>query len=370
MPASKSSSTWSTTTPPRSNENGPTIFLPRIRQTVSITFFRQNKVFYANYTGTGNTLRADFSIVRRLIQDSLRYWVSEMHVDGFRFDLASVFSRNESGEPVANPPILWDIDSDPALAGAKLIAEAWDAGGLYQVGSFGGDKWHEWNGQFRDDMRRFVKGDRGMAGKLRDRISGSPDLYAHAHASYDQGINFVTSHDGFTLNDLVSYNSKHNEQNLESGRDGTDQNWSWNCGAEGPVSNPEIERLRKAQIKNLFMLTLSSQGTPMLLMGDEVRRTQQGNNNAYCQDNEVSWFDWDLCRQNPDILRFVRLLIRLRLNLDRPPGNHVTYKKLMSNARIEWHGVELGKPDWSEDSHSLAFTFYSATGDWVRHFLL
>ncbi len=350
------------------NENGPTLSYRGLENSFYYILER-NKVFYANYTGTGNTLRADFSIVRRLIKDSLRYWVSEMHVDGFRFDLASVFSRNESGEPVANPPILWDIDSEPALAGTKLIAEAWDAGGLYQVGSFGADKWKEWNGQFRDDVRRFVKGDRGMAQKLRDRISGSPDLYTLGYMPQQHGINFVTCHDGFTLNDLVSYNSKHNEKNLESDRDGMDQNWSWNCGVEGPSSDPAIERLRRAQIKNLLFLTVLSRGIPMLLMGDEVRRTQQGNNNAYCQDNEVSWFDWDLLEQNADILRFARLLIRLRLNLDLALGAYITEERQLSKARIEWHGVRLGKPDWSEDSHTLACTVYSASG-WVRHALL
>jgi isoamylase len=350
------------------NENGPTLCYRGLENSVYY-ILQRNRVFYENYTGTGNTLRADHAVVRRLIKDSLQYWVSEMHVDGFRFDLASVFSRSDSGQPMANSPILWDIDSDPALAGAKLIAEAWDAGGLYQVGSFAVDKWKEWNGQFRDDMRRFVKGDRGMVGKLRDRLSGSPDLYRLRDDSPGQGINFVTCHDGFTLNDLVSYNFKHNEKNLESDKDGSAENWSWNCGVEGPSNNPDIERLRRAQIKNLLVLNLLSRGTPMLLMGDEVRRTQQGNNNAYCQDNEVSWFDWDLCKKNPDILRFVQMLIRLRLDCDRSRGGKATLNQILSNAHIAWHGVKLGKPDWSEDSHTLACTFYSVTG-WVFHFLV
>jgi glycogen operon protein len=229
---------------------------------------------YANYSGTGNTLNANHSMVRRLILDSLHYWVEEMHVDGFRFDLASILSRDEEGHPLANPPILWDIETDPTLAGTKLIAEAWDAGGLYQVGSFLGDKWKEWNGRFRDDMRAFLKSDPGMVGKVASRFLASPDLYAHEGREPEQSINFVTCHDGFTLNDLVSYNEKHNEANGENNNDGHNYNLSWNCGVEGPTADPAIEQLRTRQIKNFFTLTLLSLGVPMLLMGDEVRRWQ------------------------------------------------------------------------------------------------
>ena len=218
---------------------------------------------YADYTGTGNTLNANHPIVRRLIVDSLRYWVEVMHVDGFRFDLASILSRDEDGWPLANPPILWDIETDPVLAGTKLIAEAWDAAGLYQVGSFVGDSWKEWNGKFRDDVRSFLKGDNGTAGRVAARLFGSPDLYGHEEREAEQSVNFVTCHDGFTLNDLVSYNHKHNEANGEDNRDGTAWNLSWNCGVEGPTADPAVERLRTRQVKNCFTLTLLALGVPM-----------------------------------------------------------------------------------------------------------
>ncbi|HUY82581.1 MAG TPA: glycogen debranching protein GlgX [Acidobacteriaceae bacterium] len=349
------------------NERGPTLCFRGLENSFYYILNR-DKATYANYTGAGNTLKANHSIVKRLILDSLKYWVSEMHVDGFRFDLASVFSRSESGEPMANPPILWEIDSDPVLAGTKLIAEAWDAGGLYQVGSFGQDKWKEWNGQFRDDVRSFSKGDRSTAVKLRERISGSLDLYKDGHRPAGQSINFVTCHDGFTLNDLVSYNLKHNQANHELNNDGTNANFSWNCGVEGFTTDADIERLRTQQIKNLFALTLLSVGTPMLLMGDEVRRTQKGNNNAYCQDNETSWLDWNLCAANADLLRFVRHMIQFRLDFDHGiEGGRLTLEEYLAKARIEWHGVELGKPDWSNDSHSVAFTLHSFVSSHVRY---
>ena len=242
---------------------------------------------FANYSGTGNTLNANHPVVRRLIVDSLRYWVESMHVDGFRFDLASILSRDESGQPIANPPVLFDIETDPVLAGTKLIAEAWDAAGLYQVGGFVGDFWKEWNGRFRDDVRAFVMGDRGMVPRLASRLLGSPDLYGHEEREAEQSINFVTCHDGFTLNDLVSYDHKHNEANGEDNRDGANDNRSWNCGVEGPSADPGIEALRQRQVKNFLAINLLALGTPMILMGDEVRRTQQGNNNAYCHDNET-----------------------------------------------------------------------------------
>ena len=247
---------------------------------------------YADFSGTGNTLNANGAIVRRLILDSLRYWVEEMHVDGFRFDLAAVLSRDEDGNPMADPPVLWEIETDPVLAGTKLIAEAWDAGGLYQVGSFVGDRWVEWNGRFRDDVRAFVKSDPGMVPAIMDRLLGSADLYGHKHRDAQASINFVTCHDGFTLEDLVSYDRKHNEANGEDNRDGNDENLSWNCGVEGPTTDPAIERLRGRQVRNLLAIDLLSLGVPMLLMGDEVRRTQGGNNNAYCHDDPTAWFDW------------------------------------------------------------------------------
>ncbi len=316
-----------------------------------------DKSRYANYSGTGNTLNANQPMVRRLILDSLHYWVEEMHVDGFRFDLASILSRDESGHPLANPPILWDIETDPILAGTKLMAEAWDAAGLYQVGHFIGDRWKEWNGQFRDDMRQFWKGDKGTVARVTSRIIASPDLYGHEEREPDQSINFVTSHDGFTLNDLVSYNHKHNEANKEGNQDGSDFNFSWNCGVEGPTDDPRVERLRNRQVKNFLAVTLMALGVPMLLMGDEVRRTQQGNNNAYCQDNEISWFDWSLLEKHADIHRFVKLFIRLRLSLDIfKYDRNLSLTQLLHQAQIQWHGRKINQPDWGYNSHSIAIS--------------
>ena len=231
---------------------------------------------YANYSGCGNTFNANNPIVRRLIIDSLHHWVREMHVDGFRFDLASILARDERGCPLKDPPLLWDIETDPALAGIKLIAEAWDAAGLYQVGSFIGDSWKEWNGRFRDDVRSFLRGDPGMVSRFASRLLASPDIYGHEECVPEQSINFVTCHDGFTLNDLVSYNWKHNEANGEGNRDGCDHNLSWNCGVEGPADDPAVETLRNRQVKNFLALTLLALGAPMILMGDEVRQTQGG----------------------------------------------------------------------------------------------
>jgi glycogen operon protein len=348
------------------NEQGPTLCFRGLENSFYYILGR-DRTTYANYTGAGNTLKANHSIVKRLILDSLRYWASEMHIDGFRFDLASIFSRDESGKPMLNPPIIWEIDSDPVLAGTKLIAEAWDSGGLYQVGSFGQDKWKEWNGQFRDDIRRFAKGDQNTVMKLRERIAGSLDLYRERDRPAGQSINFVTCHDGFTLNDLVSYNVKHNEANGESNADGSNENFSWNCGVEGPSTNADVEHLRAQQCKNLLALTLLSVGTPMLLMGDEIRRTQLGNNNAYCQNNETSWFDWSLCVANADLLRFVQLLIRTHLHFDQgTESGQITLEDYLSKAHIEWHGVEIGKPDWGESSHSLALSLHNLAATQMR----
>jgi isoamylase len=330
----------------------------------------KDKSRYADYTGCGNTLNANQPIVRRLIQDSLRYWVTQMHVDGFRFDLASILSRDEEGRPVPNPPVLWDIESDPLLAGTKLIAEAWDAAGLYQVGSFIGDRWQEWNGRFRDDVRRFLKGDNGSVPAVASRILGSPDLYGHEEREAEQSINLVTCHDGFTLNDLVSYNRKHNEANGENDRDGSDNNLSWNCGMEGPSDDSTVEAVRNRQIKNFFALTLLAAGTPMLLMGDEVRRTQRGNNNAYCQDSDLSWFDWGLLDRHSDIHRFVRELNGFRQRRDVVEGSAPSLNQLLRRARIEWHGVALKRPDWNDHSHSLAFTLRTLRGRFLLHGML
>ena len=311
---------------------------------------------YANYSGCGNVVNANNSVVRRMIRDCLRYWVQEMHVDGFRFDLASILTRDEEGHPMVNPPIVWTIDTDPVLANTKIIAEAWDAGGLYQVGHFAGDRFREWNGPFRDDIRRFLKGDAGMVNTVARRLMGSPDLFDSARRS----VNFVTAHDGFTLNDLVSYSHKHNLANGEQNRDGTDANYSWNHGVEGPTTDPEVERLRRRQIRNFFVLNLVSQGTPMLLMGDEVRRTQFGNNNGYCQDNETSWFNWEDVERNRDLLRFVRGLITF---VRRYEAFHY------SNGKVPYHfhGTALDHPDWSEKARHLSFTLRDPSGERFFH---
>ena len=331
----------------------------------------KDKSRYADYTGCGNTLNANRSIVRRLIQDSLRYWVSQMHVDGFRFDLASILSRDEDGRLLPNPPVLWDIESDPLLARTKLIAEAWDAAGLYQVGSFIGDRWQEWNGRFRDDVRRFLKGDNGSVSGVAARILGSPDIYGHNEREVEQSINFVTCHDGFTLNDLVSYDRKHNEANGENDRDGSNDNLSWNCGVEGPTEDPTVEALRNRQVKNFFALELLSAGAPMLLMGDEVRRTQKGNNNAFCQDSEISWFDWSLLERHGDIHRFVKALNRFRQRRDVVAEMTApSLNQLLRRAPIEWHGVALNHPDWSDHSHSIAFTLRSLRYRLLLHGML
>ncbi len=311
---------------------------------------------YADYTGCGNTLNANHPVVRRMIVDSLRYWVTEMHVDGFRFDLASILSRSPSGRPLPHPPVLWDIESDPALAGTKLIAEAWDAAGLYQVGSFVGDAWREWNGRFRDDARDFFRGVPGSVGRFADRMLGSPQVYGHKAREAEQSVNFVTCHDGFTLNDLVSYNGKHNEANGENNRDGADDNRSWNCGAEGPTGDAAVEALRTRQVKNFHAATLLSLGLPMLTMGDEVRRTQRGNNNAYCHDDESVWFDWGLVERHADVHRFVKLLLarRVRRSLAHE-AQRQSLTEMIDRASKAWHGTRLHEPDWGENSHSIAF---------------
>jgi isoamylase len=310
---------------------------------------------YANYSGCGNTLNANHPVVRRMIVDSLRYWVGEMHVDGFRFDLASILSRDSSGHTMATPPVLWDIESDPTLAGTKLIAEAWDAAGLYQVGSFIGDSWKEWNGRFRDDVRSFIRGEQGAVTRFADRILGSAEIYAHKQREMEQSVNFVTCHDGFTLNDLVSYDQKHNQANLEDNRDGSNDNRSWNCGVEGPTEDSAVERLRNQQVKNFFTITMLSLGMPMILMGDEMRRTQGGNNNAYCYDNANNWMDWGLLEKHADVHRFVKLLIARRLLRDaEAEQQRKSLDQLLREARKAWHGVRVEQPDWSDWSHSLA----------------
>ncbi|MDW7695592.1 glycogen debranching protein GlgX [Flammeovirgaceae bacterium SG7u.111] len=323
---------------------------------------------YKDFSGCGNSLDASHSIVRRLIMDSLCYWVKEMHVDGFRFDLASVLSRDEYGNPMKNPPILWEIESEPVLAGTKIIAEAWDAAGLYQVGNFIGDKWAEWNGMFRDDAREFMKGDTDTVWGFGQRLIGSPDMFSVRDRDPNRSINFITCHDGFTLNDLVSYNEKHNLANGEHNRDGEKNNASWNCGVEGPTPNKEIEALRLKQIKNFFTILFLAQGTPMILMGDEFRRTQKGNNNAYCQDNELSWVDWEMLDDNKDVYGFVKSLIKFNIShsIFQEDRFWVDLHEKKS-PHIQWHGVKCGKPDWGKNSHSIALTLHKKKKDPIIH---
>ena len=351
------------------NHEGPTLSF-RGFENDAYYILEPDRRYYANYTGCGNTLNASNPFVRRMLIDSLHYWVSEMHVDGFRFDLASILTRDERGNPLANPPVLWDIETDPVLSGVKLIAEAWDAAGLYQVGSFIGDSWKEWNGRFRDDVRSFLKGDRDTVSKFASRLLGSPDIYSHKNREPEQSINFITCHDGFTLDDLVSYNSKHNEANDEDNRDGFNENLSWNCGFEGPTDDPAVEGLRNRQVKNFFTVTLFATGAPMLLMGDEARRTQRGNNNAYCQDNEISWFDWDLVEKHAGLYRFVQRIIAARqlrdVYLEYPA---VTLNQLLQEEKITWHGVKLNQPDWGADSHAIALTLESLRGRLIIHIM-
>jgi isoamylase len=338
------------------NENGPTICFRGIDNN-TYYILEDDRSRYANYSGTGNTLNANHPVVRRMILDSLRYWVEEMHVDGFRFDLASILARDSDGHVMSNPPVLWDIDSDPVLAGTKLIAEAWDAAGLYQVGSFVGDNWKEWNGRFRDDVRDFLRGEPGSVRRFADRLLGSPQIYGHEQRDPEQSVNFVTSHDGFTLNDLVSYNQKHNQANGEENRDGNNDNRSWNCGSEGPTNDPTIEQLRNRQAKNFLTVTLLSLGLPMFVMGDEVRHTQLGNNNAYCQDNEISWSDWSLLSKHADLYRFVKTLIARRRSRDSSAESlRIPLTELIKRGVKGWHGVKPNQPDWSDQSHSIALS--------------
>ncbi len=341
------------------SDDGPTLAFKGLANQ-AYYFLEPNLAEYSNYSGCGNTLKANHPMTSRMIVDSLHYWVSEMHVDGFRFDLASVLSRDQLGLPSLHPPVLWAIETDPVLVGAKVIAESWDAAGLYQVGGWfieSADRFAEWNGPFRDDVRRFIKGDTGMVGTLAARLLGSPDLYPRLDYEPSRSINFVTCHDGFTLNDLVSYNEKHNEANQEDSRDGANDNHSWNCGVEGPTDDPAIEALRLRQIKNLYTILLGAQGTPMLLMGDEVRRSQLGNNNAYCQNNELSWFNWDNVETEAGLLRFVSGLIHFVQDLELFRQDALIPVSYGSHEpHLVWHGVKLGKPDWSESSRSLAFS--------------
>jgi glycogen operon protein len=349
------------------NDSGPTINFKGLANNSYYLLSPQDKRFYLNYSGCGNTMNGNHPITEKLIVDALEYWVTEMHVDGFRFDEAVILCRDVNGVPMVYPPVIWQIELSEVLADTKIIAEAWDAAGLYAVGDFPGYRWSEWNGRYRDTVRRFVRGDQGysddgrtIVGKVASVIAGSADLFQTNGELPINSVNFVTAHDGFTLNDLVSYNEKHNAANGEGNRDGNNNNLSWNCGVEGETDDLAIEALRTRQIKNFAAILLLSLGVPMFVAGDEVRRTQYGNNNAYCQDNEVSWFDWRLVRQYRGMHRFFRQMIAFRkshASLHRRSffdGKQVNERGFPD---ITWHGCLLHRPGWFDpNSRVLAFT--------------
>lgn len=347
------------------DHRGPTISLKGLANSTYYHLVPWDKQYYMNYSGAGNTINGNHPVTEKLIIDALEYWVTQLHVDGFRFDEAVILCRDENGAPMIHPPVIWEIELSDVLADTKVIAEAWDAAGLYQVGYFPGHRWGEWNGRYRDAIRNFVKGDQGyiegqtIIGRMASVIAGSADIYQVNRELPTNSINFVTAHDGFTLNDLVSYNQKHNEANGENNRDGIDNNLSWNCGIEGETDNSEVEALRRRQIKNFAAILFLSQGVPMFVAGDEVRRTQRGNNNPYCQDNEISWFDWTLVDRNRDLFRFFSRMIGFRKShatLQRP-----RFFTGQRNPRglldIAWHGCRLGEPDWNDPTaHAFSFT--------------
>ncbi|MAS33706.1 MAG: glycogen debranching enzyme GlgX [Anaerolineaceae bacterium] len=337
------------------NHEGPTISFKGIDN--SIFYILTPEGYYYNFSGTGNTLNCNHPRVRPFIIDCLRYWVTEYHIDGFRFDLASIMTRDVDGTPLTDPPLLREIIDDPILGKTKLIAEPWDADGLYHLGSFPAyGRWAEWNGQYRDVLRRYLKGDPGETGNMAYALQGSPNFYP------DRGpiasINFITSHDGFTLQDLVSYNQKHNEANLENNNDGQNENFSWNCGAEGPTDDPAILALRDRQVRNALTMLLVSQGTPMLLMGDEVGRSQQGNNNAYCHDTELAWLDWSLVEENKALFTFVQNLIAFRMSHSVLRNGHFLRHEDYNQVGfpdMAFHGLHPNQPGWSR-GHVLAFS--------------
>ena len=355
------------------NQNGPTISYRGLANEAYYHLVPQDKQYYMDYSGCGNTFNANHPVVTKYIIEALEYWVTEMHVDGFRFDLGSVLSRGPDGAPMSVPPVLWNIELSRILSETKVIAEAWDAGGLYQVGRFPGERWCEWNGPYRDQVRSFVKGDPGIVGDIATRLGGSADLFGTENELPTNSINFVTCHDGFTLCDLVSFNDKHNEANGEDNRDGNNDNASWNCGVEGPTDDPQIQALRRRQMKNFATILLLSRGVPMLLGGDEFGRTQAGNNNAYCQDSEVSWFDWDLADKNAEMVRFFAGMIALRkrfatLRQPRFFDGRVNDRGLVD---VAWHGCDLDRPGWSDpDCRVLSFTLGGLGDDPDLHVIL
>ncbi|MBU0937016.1 MAG: glycogen debranching protein GlgX [Spirochaetes bacterium] len=338
------------------NEWGPTISFRGLDNPIWY-MLEDNKRYYKNFSGCGNTLNCNHPVVRGFILDCLHYWVVDMHVDGFRFDLGSILGRDQRGHLLENPPVIEQIAEDPILRNTKIIAEAWDAGGAYQVGWFPGGRWAEWNDRYRDDLRRFWRGDDGMVGALSTRLTGSSDLYLRDGRKPFHSINYITSHDGFTLRDLVSYNEKHNEANGENNQDGHPANFGWNCGVEGPVADKNVEKLRLRQSKNFLASLLLSLGTPMLTAGDEIGRTQRGNNNAWCQDNELSWMDYALKDRNSELFRFARLLINLRkthTTFRRPDFFTGKGRSYNSKPDISWYDEKGRVPEWGKLNHQLA----------------
>jgi glycogen operon protein len=337
------------------NENGPTVSFRGLDNDIYYMLDKEGR--YYNFSGCGNTLNCNHPLVRDLILDSLTEWVTEMHVDGFRFDLAAILGRGANGKVLDDPPLLQHIAEHPVLAGTKLIAEAWDAAGLSRMGKFPTwGRWAELNGYFRDDVRRFIRGDAGATSSVAKRICGSLDLYGQSARHAYHSVNFITCHDGFTLHDLVSYNGKHNQANGENNRDGWDDNLCSNYGQEGPTDNVHINVVRQRQMRNYFTMLMISQGVPFISHGDEFARTQRGNNNAYCQDNETSWVDWSLTQKNAGLVRFVRLLIALR-------QRHFALSREQFVNRVSWHGTRLGDPDWTGQSRTLAFHLHR----WHQH---
>jgi isoamylase len=352
------------------NHLGPTYSFKGIDNRSYYLLVPWDQQYYMDFSGCGNTFNCNHPMTGKLIVDCLRYWVREAHVDGFRFDEGSILSRGEDGAPAIHPPLVWLIELDEDLADTKLIAEAWDAAGLYQIGHFPGDRWAEWNGRYRDDVRRFVKGDAGVVGAIASRLGGSSDIYQERGGTPLNSINFVTCHDGFTLNDLVCFNTKHNEANGENNSDGISDNLSWNCGVEGDSGDPNIDSLRNRQIRNFMAILLLSRGVPMFVSGDEIRRSQKGNNNAYCQDNEISWFDWTLVNKHSELLRFCRSMIRFRkmhaaVRRDQFFNGSVNERGLKD---VSWHGTKLNSPGWDDaGALALAMTLAGFGGDSDLH---
>jgi len=337
------------------NIEGPICNFRGLDNTIYYMLDERNQ--YKNYSGCGNTLNCNHPVVKQFLLDSLRYWVVEMHVDGFRFDLATILGRDPHGVWIGDYSILNDIQNDPLLSGIKLIAEGWDAGGLYKVGEFPSG-WAEWNGKYRDTIREFVKGKSGIVGEFATRLSGSEDLYYWGGRKPPHSINFITCHDGFTMRDLVSYNYKHNFENGENNNDGENNNSSWNCGVEGETGDPLVKELRMRQVKNFVTILMVSQGTPMILSGDEMFKTHKGNNNAYCQDNELNWLNWDELKKYKEIFRFFKEVIAFRKGhpaLKRKDFFSGTDHNGDGKSDITWHGINPYGPDWTYESHAIAF---------------